>query len=84
MASHCRRRGEEEGQWKLSSTAQLHMRCPAPIIASRALDMWGASPTRNNDDGLVPIVIQQPVLYLASASLDNARNSESTVCALHG
>jgi hypothetical protein len=31
---------------------------------------------RNNDAGLVPIVVQQAVLYSASASLDNAGNGE--------
>ena len=28
----------------------------------------------NNDDGLIPVVVQQAVLYLASESLNNAGN----------
>ena len=31
---------------------------------------------RNNDAGLVPIIVQQAVLYSTSASLDNAGNGE--------
>jgi hypothetical protein len=30
------------------------------------------------NNGLVPVVVQQAILYLASASLDNAGNDEST------
>ncbi len=33
---------------------------------------------RNYDDGLVPVVVQQAILYSAFASLDNVGNDEST------
>jgi hypothetical protein len=33
---------------------------------------------RNNDDGLVPFVVQQAALYSAFASLDNVGDDEST------
>ena len=33
---------------------------------------------RNNDNGLIPIVVQQAVLYLASTSLNNVGEDEST------
>ena len=32
----------------------------------------GGNMVRNNDNGLVPVIVQQVVLYSASASLDNA------------
>ena len=33
---------------------------------------------RNNNDGLVPIIVQQPTLYLACASLHNTGDGKST------
>ncbi len=33
---------------------------------------------RNNNDGLVPVVVQQAVLHSASASLDDVGDDEST------
>jgi hypothetical protein len=33
---------------------------------------------RNNDDGLVPVIVQQAVLHSASASLDDAGDDKST------
>ena len=50
----------------------LHVRYPAPIVASSAASGGGAaSPARRSgdDDGFVPVVVQQPVLYSAYASL---------------
>ena len=42
---------------------------------------------RNNDDGLVPVVVQQAVLYSASTSIYNVGDDKSTgqrlVYALH-
>ena len=38
----------------------------------------GVNMARKNDNGLVPIVVQQAVLYLASASLDDVGGDEST------
>ena len=38
----------------------------------------GGNMARNNDDGLVPVVVQQAVLYSASASIDNVGDNKST------
>ena len=38
----------------------------------------GGNMARNNDDGLVPVVVQQAVLYSASASIDNVGDDKST------
>jgi hypothetical protein len=38
----------------------------------------GGNMVRNNSDGLVPVVIQQPILVSASASLDDAGDDKST------
>jgi hypothetical protein len=55
----------------------LHMRYPTPIVAPGALGLRLVSPAMNNEDnGLVPVVPQQPVLYSASAILDNPANDK--------
>ena len=55
----------------------LHVRYPATIVAPGASSLRRASPARNNNDNrLVPVVMQQPVLYSASAILDNVANNE--------
>ena len=38
----------------------------------------GGNMARTNDDGLVPVVVQQAVLYSAFASLDSVGEDEST------
>ena len=38
----------------------------------------GGNMAKNNDDGLVPVVVQQAVLYSASASIDNVSDDKST------
>ncbi len=38
----------------------------------------GGNMARNNDDGLVPVVVQQAVLYSASASIDKVGDDKST------
>ncbi len=56
----------------------LHVRYPATIIAPGASGLRQASLARNNNDnGLVPVVMQQPVLYSASAILNNMADSKS-------
>jgi hypothetical protein len=55
----------------------LHVRYPATIVAPGASGLRWASPARNNNDnGLVPVVVQQPVLYSASAILNDAADNE--------
>ena len=38
----------------------------------------GGNMVRNNDNGLVPVIVQQAILYLASASLKDESDNEST------
>jgi hypothetical protein len=38
----------------------------------------GGNMERNKDDGLVPVVVQQAILYSAFAGLDNVGDNEST------
>ena len=56
----------------------LHVGYRVPIVAPGASGLRPASPERNNDDdGLVPVVVQRPILYSASAILnDRARNND--------
>ena len=55
----------------------LHVRYPAPIVASSASGGGPASPARYDDDnGLVPVVVQQPILYSAYASLNDDVGSD--------
>ena len=39
------------------------------VVGDEEGDGDGGNMARNNDDGLVPIVIQQPVLYSHSATM---------------
>ena len=54
----------------------LHVQYPTPIVSLSALGWGSASPVRNKDDGLIPVVLQQPILHLASASLDDTGDDE--------
>ena len=54
----------------------LHVLYPTPIVSLSASGWGSASPVRNKDDGLIPVVVQQPILYLASASLDDTGDNE--------
>ena len=47
------------------------------VVGHEEGDGDGGNMTRENDDCLVPVVVQQAVLYLASASLDDAGNDGS-------
>jgi hypothetical protein len=55
----------------------LNVRYPAPIVASSAASGGGsASRARDNEDGLVHVVMRQSYLYLASASLNDGGDKE--------
>ena len=41
------------------------------MVGDEEGDGDGGNMVRNNDDGLVSVVVQQAVLYSASASIDN-------------
>jgi len=57
----------------------LNVQYPPPIVASSAALVGGpASLARNNNDDLISDVMQLPVLYSASASLDDTGDNEST------
>jgi hypothetical protein len=47
------------------------------VVGHEEGDGDGGNMARENDDGLVPVVVQQAVLYLASASLDDAGDDVS-------
>ena len=54
-------------------STMLNVQYLPPIVTLSAASGGGpASPARNNKDGLVPVIMQQPVLYSVSASLDDA------------
>ena len=42
------------------------------VVGNKEGNDDGGKMVRNNDNSLIPIVMQQVVMYLASASLDNA------------
>ncbi len=44
------------------------------VVGNKEGNDDGGKMVRNNDNSLIPIVMQQAVLYLASASLNNAGN----------
>jgi hypothetical protein len=55
------------------------------VVGDEEGDGDGGNMVRNNNDGLVPIVIQQPVMYSSSATMwattsrpDNERHTRST------
>ena len=47
------------------------------IVGNEEGDGDGGNMARNNDDGLVPVAVHQPILYTAFASLDNVGNNKS-------
>jgi hypothetical protein len=47
------------------------------VVGHEEGDGDGGNMARENDDGLVPVVVQQAVLFLASASLDDAGDDVS-------
>ena len=46
------------------------------VVGNKEGNDDGGNMERNNDNSLIPIVMQQAVLYLASASHDNAGNNK--------
>ena len=46
------------------------------VVGNKEGNDDGGNMERNNDNSLIPIVMQQAVLYLASASHDNAGNDK--------
>jgi len=48
------------------------------VVGDEESDGDGGNMARNNEDGLVAVVVQQPILYSSSASLDNAGDDKST------
>jgi len=48
------------------------------VLGDKEGDGDGGNMARNNDDGLVPIVVQQAILYSASASIDNVGDDKPT------
>ena len=47
------------------------------VVGHEEGDGDGGNMARENDDGLVPVVVQQTILYLASARIDDAGDDGS-------
>jgi len=47
------------------------------IVGDKEGNGDGGNMARNNDDGLVPVAMHQPILYMAFTSLDNVGNNKS-------
>ncbi len=74
--------GDEDG-WRATATIAKKRARAARAMVTRVVGDEegggdGGNMARNNDDGLVPVVAQQAVLYSAFASLDNVGDDEST------
>ncbi len=48
------------------------------VVGDEEGDGDGENMVRNNDDGLIPVIVQLPVLYSSSASLDDVGDDKST------
>ena len=67
------KRNSDEGGGRVTAT-MVKKRAMARAMVMRVVgdkegDGDGGNMARNKDDGLVPVVVQQPVLYLSSVSL---------------
>ena len=67
--------GDEGGGRATATTVKKRARAARAMVTRVVGDEEGSGDrenmARNNDNGLVPIVMQQAVLYSASASIDN-------------
>ena len=73
----------DEGGGRATATMMKKRVRAARVMVTRVVsdeegDGDGGNMSRNNEDGLVPVVVQQAVLYSAFASLDNVGDDEST------
>ncbi len=74
--------GDEGGRRAMAMMVKKRARA-ARVMATRVVgdeegDGDRGNMARNNDDGLVPVIVQQPVLYSSSASLDNLGDDKLT------
>jgi hypothetical protein len=74
---------DDEGGGRVTATMVKNRAKAARAMVKRVVgdeegDSDGGNMVRTNDDGLVPIIVQQPVLYSSSASLDDAGDDKST------
>jgi hypothetical protein len=82
--------GDEGGGRAMAKMVKKRVRAARAMVTRVVGDKEGGGDGGNmariNDDGLVPVVVQQAVLYSASASLDDVSNNKSTtgVRAPHG
>jgi len=68
----------DEGGGRAKATMVKKRARGARVMVTRVVGDEEGNMVRNNDDGLVPFVVQQAVLHLASASLDDVGDDEST------
>ena len=64
--------GEEEGKGGKGDGDK------ARVVGDEEGNSNGENLVRNNDNGLVPVLVQQAVLYSASTSFNDAGDNEST------
>ncbi len=50
------------------------------VVGDKEGDGDGGNMARNNEDGLVPVVVQQPVLYSSSAMMRATKSRPDDVC----
>ncbi len=75
--------GDEGGRRAMATMVKKRARAAMARMVTRVVgddegDGDGGNMVTNNDDGLVPVVVQQPILYLSSASLDNFGDDKLT------
>ena len=74
--------GDEGGGRATATMAKKRARAARAMVTRVVGDEEGGGDggnmARNKDDGLVPVVVQQAVLYSAFAGLDNVGDDEST------
>ncbi len=74
--------GDEGGERATATMVKTRARAARVMVTRVVGDKEGGgnggNMVRNNEDGLVPVVVQQAILYLASASLDNVGDNKST------
>ncbi len=73
----------DEGGGRATATMVKKRARAARVMVTRVVgdeegDGDGGNMVTNNDDGLVPVVVQQPDLYSSSASLDNFGDDKLT------
>ena len=67
-----------EGGGRATATMVKKRARGARVMVTRVVGNQEENMARNNNDGLVPVVVQQVILHSASASLNDVGDDEST------